>query len=641
MISVLNHRQLLSGNNYVKQNTMNILKFLAFLFSFSFMMSCGQQKRYISYKMKEGETIDQLAKRLDISKKELLRLNPDINENTRYSVVIIPNPSVKNSNSVGYSESQNKPVVEAVTNNNTSTTATVTEQNEDAVQENPVTTVVRNTVEYVTHIVEKGNTVYSLTKKYAITKDELIALNPEFPKLQDNVLSLGQVLKVKKIEKTEHVSLEEDIKGFLTHTVQPKETLYSLTRFYNITKEQLIALNTHLPKLENDQLQVGDVLKIKVLSEEDRSNEIKSVYKDTIAIDRPLKVAFLLPLRLKKYDSVGSKTIFNKNSLANMVTDFYLGAELAVDSLRTLGVDTEVKVFDTGVMGKNVTSILSKGSLDDQDVVIGPFYSDKAKLVSKEASCPVVFPHFSSKQSEIHSSKLVKTSPDVAMYIDKLSFYLKELYTDEHVFIVGDGSTSSNMQVQRIKQVLIEHDSIQNITVLKPNSGKEYIEKKKFTDKMKPKQQNWVIMATNNKITVSDVINSMIVLPEDVTVQVFAVNKNDAYNSIDNNKLAKIGFAYVSNHYVNEDDAFTSSFFNTYRTKNFATPTLYALKGFDITFDVLMRLASDKKLHKTFDGVSIRVANKFNYESKLFNATDNKGLFIVKLNEDLSLERLQ
>ena len=55
-----------------------------------------------------------------------------------------------------------------------------------------------------------------------------------------------------------------------------------------------------------------------------------------------------------------------------------------------------------------------------------------------------------------------------------------------------------------------------------------------------------------------------------------------------------------------------------------------------------MRLASGKELTTTFkEGVSLRVENKFDYYKKGSGSVNNKGLFVVKYNKDLSLTRLK
>ena len=154
--------------------------------------------------------------------------------------------------------------------------------------------------------------------------------------------------------------------------------------------------------------------------------------------------------------------------------------------------------------------------------------------------------------------------------------------------------------------------------------------------------KNWVVMATNDNVIVADAINSLISLPDSTTAKVFAFDKGTAFDRIDNFKLAKIGFTYVSDRYVDESSMSTKTFNSQYYAKNHTMPSFYATKGFDITYDVLMRLASGNSLKSTFNnGASYRVESKFDFTKKLFQTSENKGLFILQYNEDLTLTRLQ
>jgi ABC-type branched-subunit amino acid transport system substrate-binding protein len=323
-----------------------------------------------------------------------------------------------------------------------------------------------------------------------------------------------------------------------------------------------------------------------------------------------------------------------------MVTDFYLGAEMAIDSLQKQGVKINASIFDTGNRGSNITEILENDELKDIDVAIGPFYSKKVDLVAKKVKIPIVFPHYSNKQKDLTASKIIKVAPEKSAYTEYLASYLKNNYNGEVIFVVGDGEANSNNIVTQISTSLKKHDSIATVHILKPEKG--YIKKERFTSKMNSEKHNWVIIASENNVTIADVLNNMIRLPDDIKAQVFAINKNKAYDNIDNNKLAHTDFTYVSSSYSNENLEETKSFYRSFNKKNNTIPSSYAIKGFDITYDILMRLASGNNLQKTFkQGTSIRIESKFDYHKKLLGATTNKGLFIVQYNKDLSLSRLQ
>ncbi len=78
---------------------------------------------------------------------------------------------------------------------------------------------------------------------------------------------MARVLKVKSKERTITIDRNEVLKNFLTHTVRSKETVYSLTRFYNISKEYLVRLNPEYPGIVNNELSIDQLLKIKPIED--------------------------------------------------------------------------------------------------------------------------------------------------------------------------------------------------------------------------------------------------------------------------------------------------------------------------------------------------------------------------------------
>ncbi|QVY67307.1 LysM peptidoglycan-binding domain-containing protein [Polaribacter sp. Q13] len=535
---------------------MKHVKFFVFLCILTFTVSCGQQKKYVQYKVKEGETMRGIAQRLDMKTKDLLRLNPDVGRNPGVnSVIVIPNKKIK---------------------------AETTTKGSKADE------VVKTTADKASALKDK--------------KDKDIA-----------------ALK----------------KNFVVYEVKKGDTFYSLTRFYNVTQEELITLNPVL----SEGLKVGQVIKIKGIEEGEEVLE-NHIYEDVIEEDISLKVALLLPFKAQEYNTVDAKDIFQKSKLANMVTDFYLGAKIAVDSIRKQGIQVDLNVFDTQKNGTEIRTILAQNDLNKNDVIIGPLYSEEAEIVAHKVKVPVVFPFYSTKQSKFSASSLIKTSPEKKVFREELTSYIKENFTKGNLILVGDGKADSNISNAVIKQSLQSHDSISVVHILKPTKG--YIAKKRFLEILKPNEDNWIILTSGNTVLVADAINSLISLPEKTSVQVFTFNKGAAFDKIANLKLAKINLTYVSDEYVNEASASTQLFNKQYFSKNNAMPSFYATKGFDITYDILIRLASGDDLKNTFkEGASFRIESKFDYTDKSTGISENKGLFIVKYNNDLSLTRLK
>ncbi|CAA0199945.1 amino acid ABC transporter substrate-binding protein [Tenacibaculum maritimum] len=541
---------------------MNRIKLLVLLSILTFTISCGQQKRYVSYKTKKGETMRDIANKFDIKTKDLLRLNPDVGrkpeENT---TIIVPNPN----------KEQNQIAKNA--------TATVTPKKKEV----PIDTVEQ------------------------------------------------------KSETAENAALKTAKKNFVVHVVKPKETVYGLTHFYNISPDDLFMLN---PSIKSEGLKIGQIIRIKPTETETETEE-NSLFEDNFKAEATINLALLLPFRANQHASKSPSSIFEDNKLANIVTDFYMGSEIAIDSIRKQGVTVNVQVFDTNRKGSRINAILADEKLAQSDVIIGPFYSEEATKVAKNVKAPVIFPMYSKHQDKFSSSKLVKTAPSKINYEETLINYLVNHFNGENIIIVGDNTKESNAKIARISNKLQQHDSIYKAHVLKPEKG--YIKKERFTKIMKPKTHSWVIVISDDNAIVADALNSMISLPERVTAQVFTLEKNDAFDKIDNNKLARINFTYITDEYIDENTQHSMFFNKKYELKNNTLPSSYATKGFDITYDILARLASsDNNLKETFkNGSSYRLVSKFDYDKQLFGATSNKGLFIVRYNGDLSLTRLR
>jgi len=545
---------------------MKHLKFFVFLCILTFTVSCGQQKKYVQYKVKEGETMRVIAKKLDMRTRDLMRLNPDIGRKPEMNtVIIVPSKQLKIKN-----------------------------RNNDTGKENDL-----------------------------LVTDTLDAA----------AQGAKGTLMVEK-EKQRQVLILELEKEFKIHEVKKGDTFYGLTRFYNVTKDALIALN---PELVNG-LKLAQI--IKVMPAEIILEETDLLYRDKVEEGIALKVAIMLPFRAIELDTLSSTEIFENSRLAAIVTDLYFGATMAIDSLRAQGVAIDVAVFDTGRKNTEIDTILLENNLDKKDVIIGPLYSEEVQFLADKVNVPVVFPVFSPKQSEFISNSIVKTAPNKQLFKEELFAYMEENFLDGNIIVVGDGKLASNFDAIKIREILKSNDSISSFHIIMPEDG--YIKNEKFTEVLKPNMKNTVVIVTSDNIIVASAINSLISLPEETTATIFAFEKTNAFNQIDNMKLAQLGFTYVSDAYVKENSFEAKVFNRKYKAKNGALPSFYATKGFDTTYDVLMRLASGNDLEDTFkEGVSYRIESKFDYTNEKNKVPESKGLFILKYNTDLTVTRIK
>ena len=78
-----------------------------------------------------------------------------------------------------------------------------------------------------------------------------------------------------------------------------------------------------------------------------------------------------------------------------------------------------------------------------------------------------------------------------------------------------------------------------------------------------------------------------------------------------------------------------------FKDKNGVFPNQYASRGFDVTFDVILRLFQEKDFEDTMKNIaSEQSENKFIYRN-MNGGNYNAGVYILYYDEDLSIKQAQ
>ena len=167
------------------------------------------------------------------------------------------------------------------------------------------------------YIVEEGDTLYSISKKFNTTVEEIKRIN----NLENNLLQIGQTIYLKDQEK----SSEE---GF--YTIKKNDTLWSIAKKYNTTPEELKKING----LVNDNLQIGQNLIIKQLEEKETNDTIYTVEKG----DSLWKIA-------KKYN-ISVPELIEKNNLIDLTLQ--IGQKLLVPRIKENNISNNTYIVEKG-----------------------------------------------------------------------------------------------------------------------------------------------------------------------------------------------------------------------------------------------------------------------------------------------------
>ena len=110
---------------------------------------------------------------------------------------------------------------------------------------------------YSKYVVKLGDTLYSISNKYGISVDKLKEIN----NLTSNVLYIGQVLNIPY----EDISITNS-NDYITYVVNKGDTLYKISNNYNISQSELMDFND----LTNNILSIGQIIKIPTITSTNR-----------------------------------------------------------------------------------------------------------------------------------------------------------------------------------------------------------------------------------------------------------------------------------------------------------------------------------------------------------------------------------
>ncbi|GAA4277819.1 LysM peptidoglycan-binding domain-containing protein [Aquimarina mytili] len=507
------------------------------------------------------------------------------------------------------------------------------------VKDTVVDTAVSRLTTTTKYIVQPKDTRYGIARRHGITIGELERLNPNM----DTDFPIGMQITVPT---SVFVPIKESIQpGFELYEVKPKETIFGILKRTRISSDSLFKMNPYLREglkagmvitIPKDTLVVEDVSKVgKYINLENKLYNFK-----------PKKLAVMLPFSLDTLDlnarQQTEEYLKSKQSL-RISLDLYSGILIAIDSARAKGITTELNVFDTQKRKnrKHIKELIDQNSFEDTDAVIGPLYQSNLETVAaelKKYNTPVFSPA-SRKESTMYDN-FFQTRPTNAMLQDRILSFVEKDSTDKNIVII----VQQGKKHEGIKEKLIAKFPGAKVAKIEEGNYLYEVRLNKVLDNEKP---NWVFLESNDVAMISNVIPLLNAKSESHKVTLFTTDKNNAFDddNIKNEHLSKLHLHYPSVYREfddtneNEKEKTVSLFVTRYRKAYNVNPSNWAVRGFDIAYDVLMRLGTADDLYHavSFEGTTQYVKNKFNYDKKLLGGYYNKEVYLIKFDDDLKL----
>ncbi|WP_445710518.1 NlpC/P60 family protein [Flavobacterium sp.] len=201
-----------------------------------------------------------------------------------------------------------------------------------------------------THKVKKGETIYSITRKYDMSEKALYKLNP---KIKGKVLQVNTVLTIQKIIEDDLVETANELaENSETHKVKKGESFATISKKYNISIEELSLLN---PKVKSRRLKAGTILQI--LNKEEKVQEEVIAETNTNQGQNNKKIEHIILPKETKY-GVSKRYGISIEALENLnpeiKTNFPVGYVLTIQSSETeASILNEEETLLVNVMSDN------------------------------------------------------------------------------------------------------------------------------------------------------------------------------------------------------------------------------------------------------------------------------------------------
>ena len=327
--------------------------------------------------------------------------------------------------------------------------------------------------------VQKSEGLWRISQNFGVSQEEIVKLNPE---LATTGLKLGQTILIPKKETI-------DSTQYIVHELQPKETLYGLSKQYGVRISQIQELNPEAAK----RMAIGSRLLIKKKEnitaqpiavvetpkvEEKIEEKIERTEQSTPNLADTLVPIFLLfpPDSLPKIDSTLSEqpitpfepqptiriafllpfmtSAIHRDANTDRFIEFYEGALLAIYKAQLTGQQFEIYAYDTEKSDIKLKQILSQPEFSTFNAIVGPAYPSQVSIASDfafEHHIPVLIP-FTQKVSDINRNPyLLQFNPTERQETNALVDYLSER-GDSIMCVIEStavGETTANMMMLR------------------------------------------------------------------------------------------------------------------------------------------------------------------------------------------------
>ena len=540
--------------------------------------------RFIVHKVKKKETLYSLSKIYNISIETIKEYNPLIDKIGLKRKMKLQIPIFKNKPSI-----EDKPVL----------------------------------VNYKRHVVKPKETKWRLAYEYGLKISELEKINPEIV----SGLKIGQQILLPSGKDTVINNFQNELNYY---QVKSNENLSLISQKIGISTDSIIAYN---PILINSLPEEETILKIP--SQFNGNFDVKDglLYerislKDSFFSNNYLQLVCFLPFKMREieFDSVEkTNTKLSRRNLHTISADFYFGMEMAKEFCDSLGIKTKIKVIDTqndlSVINEKISSVNWNGI----NAIIGPLIPKNFDFFSKNrriSDIPIISP-LSTKEIDGDKNVFQSVSPLKRLRKVMMNYIKNEIDSTQNLVIITD---SINFKIAKEFKKL----STKSHFVESEKGG--FVIPELIDSLLVDSLKNQVIFESQDlglAANVTSLLNSQVGKERDV--QLFSSLRTAIYDNVNISRkhLGNIKFTYLNDNFpreTSERQKFKDRFLNKYGDY----PSKESYRAYDVTLDVILRLAYQNKIFSDKIEETNYIENKFKYLPDDGGGYSNFGYYILQ-----------
>lgn len=538
---------------------------------------------------------------------------------------------------------------------------------------------------YDYHVLQRGESVYSLSRKYDVPEEEIIEANPGI-NIYD--MPVGTELAIPKKQFREQPKyFQTDEPGIILHRVKEGENYASLSREYNVSIRDIRRVNkgllfpkegemVRIPLMEEEETETVLDADTSVIDDERLTHLFDSREPDYTAVENlrgEINISLMLPLMLDDnskrtyidssgYNDAGKKIyklierpedwIYPRSEI---FIEFYEGALLAVQALIQKGLDVELQVFDTMRDSLRIARFMETGRLRNTDLIIGPVYPDKLEQVARYARkyrIPVVSPLASQNTDVLRINPyLFKVQPSPDVIEDAMARKISDFYDHNLVFIHADTAWNPDLsrqfkdKIYRNLRLKMPFDDISFREVFFTSRSSYGDTINSIEHAMSTEKPNLVILASDDESVMSEVIVNVHGLLRKYDIKLIGYPDIRWLDNLDPMYFYELGIMIYTPNWVDYKRDDIKDFLKRYRQYFKMEPPVrsYAWQSYDMMYYFVSGLAmhGSEFMYRPSNHKPdlLQVDYRFN-RTGLMNGFENSSLYLIRYTPDLEVEFL-